>query len=1211
MLNCSSFRALLICALVAVLNTPAWSQSRHIDVKAVDERERPLVDATVMVTLVPEPPKFPGDEMPWSEGTTSVRVFAQTDASGAAKIDVAKLDTLAPNQPMRVTVWKKGYGPQTVTAQSQARVRCAPVLKRYFQIVDSDQRPMVGVKVQQLPTEAVAAEYQAKMVWWNDKDARTNQFGVVALDSHANGSAWFEITASDGVRHQTRLNSTLIDGTASDPRSLTVVRLSRYAKVEGQIPAEFAADYVARLIPIFNFLRWPTDHTTWFDLSIKLQADGRFTIDAVPEGNYWLLVRPKPSSDTAKLFQAGKAPQAAQQIQVVADQTLTVPISRVSLAKVTGRLVTKAAGHDLSVAQVSILQDLPGEPIFLPRRPPFVSVPCSADGSFECWLPPGRYEIGCVASSQWKADGTFSFEVGAGAANISGTQLQVSPTKPVKVAWQSQYRMPTYLNPYNSDSHLVFSFTGEHRVQCNLTQDGYGQILVPVGEEAKGIHQNVRNVTNPRPGSVSAFVDTDPSENYQLELDSKSKGVTSNVGIRGRVVDTLGNAIANVPVSLMLDYRLETQTGMRGLEKVVTESDGSYFIPPRQFLDDVRTSPQGTLKGSFKFSAFVLANPEPVEVQKVISFDSQAWELKEVEFPDLVLEPRMASKRLSVQLLDANGQPAAGEFVQLADQRRLLGAMSDAMGQFVIEDLTGPTWLLRSSDWSVRKIDNYDQPLTIAFDSAANDRNAAALKQRMSKEQRQALARKILEAVPKLDGSNYPIDYPYLPLSDQAYLSPEESFQQVVIAARPGDGQRLQYAKFWNKLGDDKLQRLLAAMETDVARVDLLRLVANRKPSAEAYARVLDAIPMTSQPAYPPFLYRDTILDTILEQIAQVGLKLHHLGRLDPHREKIRQFVAQWKAAQPRPRGDGPQPMTSSERSHSPICVALTDPALFARDTLELLSKDSAELTYEQRNRQSSQAEVFLQLFPNEYEKLSAQPLRIALNQATMISWGEQSPLSALEAYKRNVIVASQLRQVAEASLLSHHADAGPMVREASKLLVRSATPRSNSWEARREIEVYQAARATSNELGRQQAWFMARDYLGGRYDYDPTSSQPTQNQLADRALAVGYCLRDEQPELAEQIVKLGVPRVLRNLERQFEEHYGDNVDMTLAAWFEPQATCDLLIKLSQRFAEESKKQNAQPPAQPGMYYQRLQSMINNLALLRHTCLRGLLLDEL
>ena len=151
-------------------------------------------------------------------------------------------------------------------------------------------------------------------------------------------------------------------------------------------------------------------------------------------------------------------------------------------------------------------------------------------------MPPGRYEIGCVASSLWKADKPLSLEVGAGAANISAGQLQVSPTKQVKVAWQSEYRMPTYLHHQYSDSRLVFSFKGDYRVLCNLTQDGYGQILVPVGGEATGIHRNVHNVSNPRPSSISAFVDTDPSENYKLELDSELNGVASNISIRGRVV---------------------------------------------------------------------------------------------------------------------------------------------------------------------------------------------------------------------------------------------------------------------------------------------------------------------------------------------------------------------------------------------------------------------------------------------------------------------------------------------------------------------------------------------------------------------------------------------------------------------------------------------------------------------------------------------------
>ena len=290
------------------------------------------------------------------------------------------------------------------------------------------------------------------------------------------------------------------------------------------------------------------------------------------------------------------------------------------------------------------------------------------------------------------------------------------------------------------------------------------------------------------------------------------------------------------------------------------------------------------------------ANPEPVEVQKVITFDSQAWELKEIEFPDLVLEPRTAKKRLSVQLLDANGQPAAGEFIQLADQRRLLGALSDEMGRFAIEDLTGPTWLLRSSDWSVRKLDNYDQPLTLALDSGTNDRTPSALKQRMPKEQRQSLARKILQAVPKLDRPHNSIDYPYLPLSDDAYLSPDASFRQVETAVGPeGDADRLQYAKFWYTLGDEKLERLLAAMGTDAARIKLLRLMADRKPSAEAYARVLDAIPMAGQAAMPSYYSRDTIF----EQIAQVGLKLHHQGQLIL---TARRFASSSSSGRPRSR---------------------------------------------------------------------------------------------------------------------------------------------------------------------------------------------------------------------------------------------------------------------------------------------------------------------
>ena len=61
--------------------------------------------------------------------------------------------------------------------------------------------------------------------------------------------------------------------------------------------------------------------------------------------------------------------------------------------------------------------------------------------------------------------------------------------------------------------------------------------------------------------------------------------------------------------------------------------------------------------------------------------------------------------------------------------------------------------------------------------------------------------------------------------------------------------------------------------------------------------------------------------------------------------------------------------MTNSERKHSPVCLALADPEKFARETLELMSKDTTELTYEDRDMQSSQARVFLQLYPNDFEK--------------------------------------------------------------------------------------------------------------------------------------------------------------------------------------------------------------------------------------------------
>lgn len=124
----------------------------------------------------------------------------------------------------------------------------------------------------------------------------------------------------------------------------------------------------------------------------------------------------------------------------------------------------------------------------------------------------------------------------------------------------------------------------------------------------------------------------------------------------------------------------------------------------------------------------------------------------------------------------------------------------------------------------------------------------------------------------------------------------------------------------------------------------------------------------------------------------------------------------------------------------------------------------------------------------------------------------------------------------------------------------------------------------------------------------------PTQDQLANRTLAVAYCLTDEYPQLSQQIVRLGVPRVLDNLQRQTERHYWDRMDMALVTWFEPQAACELLLKLSQRYAEEMQNAKAQPAGQPGQlgaFDPSRAYMASDLAAMRHACLRGLLLDEL
>ncbi len=71
-------------------------------------------------------------------------------------------------------------------------------------------------------------------------------------------------------------------------------------------------------------------------------------------------------------------------------------------------------------------------------------------------------------------------------------------------------------------------------------------------------------------------------------------------------------------------------------------------------------------------------------------------------------------------MLDANGQPSAGELLRLADKRHIVRTLSNRDGEFAIDDVAGPTWLMRESDWSVRAVNDYAQPITCNFDEKAS-----------------------------------------------------------------------------------------------------------------------------------------------------------------------------------------------------------------------------------------------------------------------------------------------------------------------------------------------------------------------------------------------------------------------------------------------------------------------------------------------------------
>ncbi len=372
----------------------------------------------------------------------------------------------------------------------------------------------------------------------------------------------------------------------------------------------------------------------------------------------------------------------------------------------------------------------------------------------------------------------------------------------------------------------------------------------------------------------------------------------------------------------------------------------------------------------------------------------------------------------------------------------------------------------------------------------------------------------------------------------------------------------------------------------------------------------------------------------MLDQLAFIGTKLHLYDALEPHREKIRQFTERFsaEARQPRnPPGNQARPQapfppatrggtTQRNQASLKICQALLDPEQFASTALENILSIDPSSSSEARATVNADSEILLQLFPSTFNKLTSLPVSTGVVAQALANWGEKAPLEALEAFRKNVISKNQLRNVAARALTSRHKDAEETFWKSIQLSLQPNSSTDSFTSAQTllsfsasfsvptyrspDIEWYSVARHAAPELGRAAAWQLAFDYLNGRYEERNISILPMAERPFDRMLAVAYCVAEDYPDVAQQILDRALPRVLANVQQASESPFSRNADISLAAWFDPQATTDLIIKLKKQFDEEQKNQPANQRSIPASMRQA------ELLSLRNSCLRGLLLDE-
>ncbi len=1205
---------ILACSILCLPFALAHAQSnRHIEVRVRDELGQPLADAQVAVRPIVG---LAADDAFFEAKQEPIKIIGRTttDSAGVAKVDIAEDAGVKDQDYVRVTAWKLGYSPSTVLVMKATDVRCQPLQRRAVQIVDSDGQPVGGLQISRefAPSEQGLFEPP----WWHTGKATTDELGVARIDV-SSGHDSLTVRQPDGTQHRLTITDLFsrMTGRPSDYRDMVVATIERHGKLAGTLPADFVKDYGLRVqihrqpgqVSLRDMLTVMTD--------VRLEDDGKFEFPALAEGNYWLIVyRKTPYSEATEPLKSQPVP--VHPVQVLAGQTTHIQITTTPLAKISGRVQSSKGSGDFSSFRLMFSQHVPTGPT---TSSTFYTAGtlCKSDGTFVAWLPGGRYTLTPGSMPGWRLSQPTEFEVGSGAASVTVKDMVVVPTKTHKVVWEAR-EMSASLFQTGLFERLYFRLNDGATADCVLSADGYGKVEIPEDAKLLGIAQI------PHTGDAetkSAFVDRDESDDFRLELVTKLQGRSTNIGIRGRVVDKQNQPIAGVPVTITLGSEQMPVVSQRGavppmtfgsnvIDCVLTQHDGSYTIPPRQLLRNiVIPSRAGENECKFTFTASLAANPVPIEQTQVFQSKPEDWAETQVNIPDLVVEHSLAGNRLTGKLLDAQGQPSVGEPVRLSDRRHTIGTLTDREGNFQFDGLAGPTWLLRQRDWSIHAVSDYAQPLVLKVDSSATSggaasetgdssaaRDAAGLEPRLDRTQRLALAKELLTKLPNVTATL---------LADDAYLDRDKFLADMALRNdMRTDETRLQFIAFWTDLSDEQLERQAAAAGKDFYKASILRMLADRHPSVAAYERVMQAIQLPATDI--------ATVDRLVLLAGEVGLKLFHLGALDAHRAKLKQLVDASEALKAGARAQIPLPAgTSFLGSNTAIlCRALSNPEEFKAKILEQLQIDPNEINAEERPLQMQTIGIFARMFPTELFDLPRDRTMFASQ-----AWGElgaTNPLAAVDAARQGKVSTDALRTVIQAALEAKHPDAReafvqtmPLLlrQDASRILHPLPTSRAS------ELGWYEAARNHSADLGRMAAWLLAYETLNGNYDDTTLSPLPIREMRMRGKLAVAYAIADHWPNLSRQIVDQSVTRTLNAVESEFGYVYQRDSDFSLVAYFQPQATVELLLRLQKRIDEEMK--NAAAAGQPGAANAQAFGKRISLAKLKMSCLRGLLLEKL